>query len=242
MPNLKIAIAFSLAAIIVLAGGIGRASVIVFDRVALVNQPVQLAVRTKGRLLPKGGERVILFVGGNRLKQILTGGDGYGYLMHTPPETGLIKIEAVHEDKSESGFILVMSAQDRVVLVDVETALRGSAITPRLREGSSRAIESLNRAYRVIYLYTLTGLTLNRQWLNSNRLPASVVLPWGNAAVIKTLERLGIHTHAIVGSAGQLKSADKSIPHRFSFEETIEGLRIDSWADVLEALEINAPQ
>lgn len=241
MSKTKIAIALSLAATILLISAISDATVIVFDRVAVVNQPVQLAVRTKGRLMPMGGQRVMLSVGGTRLKQILTGGDGYGYLMYTPSDIGLLTIAAIYEDQRESGQLLVMSAHERVILVDMETGLRGSAIALRQREGSRRALVSLNRAYRVIYIYSLTGLSRNRQWLNSNGLPASAILPWRNAAAIRTLERLGIRIQAIVGSARQLKASEKAIPHRFSFEETKEGLQIDSWADVLEALEINAP-
>ena len=238
MPHIKIAKAFVLAAAILLVGDICGAAVIVFDRVALVNQPVQLAVRTKGKLLPKGGQLVILSVGGTRLKQILTGGDGYGYLMFTPPETGLKTIEAVYEGKRESGQLLVMSAQERVILIDVETALRRSAITPRLREGSLAALESLNQEFRILYLYTFTGLTLTRQWLRSKGLPPSVALPWRNAAAIGTRERIGIRPHAIIGSASQLKVADKTIQHRFSFEETKDGRKVDNWTDVIKALEI----
>ena len=238
MPGIKIAIALSLVTVSVLISDISDAAIIVFDRVAVINQPVQLAVRTRGRIMPKGGQLVVLSVGGVRLKQILTGGDGYGYLMYTPSEIGLKTIAADYEDEHESARLLVLSAHQQVILVDVETALRGSAFTPRLREGSRRAIELLNRMYRVIYIYTHTGLSLNRQWLNSNGLPDSAILPWSNAAAIRKLERLGIRIHAIVGSAGQLKAADKAFPQRFSFEETRDGLQIDSWADVLEALEI----
>lgn len=237
MPQKTIAMALSVAAIIMLTGRISSAAVIVFDRVAVIDQPVQLAVRTGGRFLSMGGQLVVLSVGGTRLRQILTGGDGYGYLMYTPTEIGLKKITAVHNDQRETARLLVLSADARVILIDVETALRESAIAPRLREDSRQAMESLNREYQIIYLYTLTGQNLNRQWLDSNGLPASVILAWRDAAPVRALERLGISTHAIVGSANQLKSSNDTIAHRFSFEDTKEGLRVKSWAQVLEALQ-----
>lgn len=241
MLHIQIAKALVLTTAILLAGDISSAAVIVFDRVALVNQPVQLAVQTKGKLRPKGGQLVILSVGGTRLKQILTGGDGYGYLMFTPPQTGLKTIEAVFEDKSGSGQLLVMSAQERVILVDVETALRESVVSPRLREGSLKALESFNQRYRILYVYTLTGLTLTRQWLRLKGLPLSAVLPWRNAAAVRTLEGIGVRPHAIIGSAAQLKAADKTIQNRFSFEETEDGRKVDNWADVMRALDLNNP-
>ena len=241
MLKLQTAMTVALAAATLLAGEICGATLIVFDRATLVNRPVQLAVLTKGRLFPKGGQLVTLSVGGSRLKQILTGGDGYGYLMYTPAGAGLKTVAAACRDESESGKLLVMAAHERAILIDVETALRRSALAPQLREGSREALTRLNQHFRIVYLYGMTGLVLTRSWLNSNGLPPSVVLPWRNAGVIKTLERQGIRQHAVIGSASQMKAAENTIQNRFSFENTQNGPKIDTWSDVVQALGLKKP-
>jgi hypothetical protein len=225
-----------------MAGNGLNAAIIVFDRVALVNRPVQLVVRTKGKIFPEGGQVVTVTVGQTGLKNLLTGGDGYGYLMHSPVQTGLITISAGYENGSGSGRLLVMDPKERAILVDVDTATRESLLAARLRQGTRMAIASMEKKYRIIYIHGRTGLALARRWLDVSDLPPSVVLSWRNADRLRILKGDGIQLHAIIGSAGQVTAAEEFIQNRFSFEKTEAGRRVESWDEVLEALGIqNAP-
>ena len=241
MVRAKVMVTFAALTALLLAGRICAAAVVVFDRVTLVDQPVQLAVRTKGRLFPRGGELVELYAGDTFLKRVLTGGDGYGYLTYTPQEAGLHDVGAVYENTRESGLLLVMSPGQQAILVDVETALRESLFAAGARDGSRRALEALNRVYQVIYIYGITGLTLTRQWLRANELPPSAALPWQDGNLANRLQRRGIRLFALIGSPAQISAAGKSIEHRFSFEKTDDGRRIDGWTDLFRALDLKSP-
>jgi hypothetical protein len=219
-------------------GGIANATVIVFDRVAIVGRPVQLIVLTKGRWFSKGGQRVTWSVGSADPKQLLTGGDGYGYAMYSPDEPGLKIIRAEYPNGQGSGTLLVMKPEEQAILVDIDTALRESFLSVRPRRGSRRAMETIGQKYRLIYLHGLTGRGPARQWLETNELPESVVLSWDHADRLTFLERDGVQLHAIIGSADQVTAAGKYVRHRFSFEKSRTGRQVDGWKAVLEALKL----
>ncbi|MEJ2286133.1 MAG: hypothetical protein P8X85_21355, partial [Desulfobacterales bacterium] len=60
------------------------ADVAVLDGVTTVNTPIRITVMTRSRFFAAGGRLVDLYLDGEHLKRILTGGDGYGYLKITP--------------------------------------------------------------------------------------------------------------------------------------------------------------
>ena len=222
------------------ADGVSDAKVIVFDRVAIVGRPVQLIVLTKARWFPEGGQRVTLSVGGTRLKKLLTGGDGFGYAMFSPIETGLKAIDAEYRNEQGSGTLLVMRPEERAVLVDVDAAVRESFLSARPRGGTRKAMETIGQKYRIIYLHGLTGLVATRQWLEASELPESVVLSWDNADRLKFLERDGIQLHAIIGAADQMTVAKNYVQHRFSFENTPTGRQVARWEEILEMLKLKS--
>jgi hypothetical protein len=76
------------------AAPICTAEVAVLDRVTTVDTPVRLTVLTKGRFFSDGGRLVDLYLEGEHLKRILTGGDGYGYYKITPRSPGYQTIKA----------------------------------------------------------------------------------------------------------------------------------------------------
>jgi hypothetical protein len=238
MIGFRKALMVTIAAALLPAGGASNAAVVVFDRVAVVGRPVQLIVLTKGRWFPEGGQRVTWSVGRTGSKQLLTGGDGYGFAMYTPVETGLKAIRAEYRHGQGSGTLLVMGPEERAILVDIDSALRESFLSVRPRRGARRAMVTVGQMYRLIYLHGQTGLGLARQWLEANELPESVVLSWGNADRLRFFERDGIQLHAIIGSADQVTAAEKYIGHRFSFQKSRAGRQVDSWEAVLDALKL----
>ena len=238
MVRSKAAIVSTVVAAVVLACGTARSAIVVFDRVTLSDQPVQLIVLTRGKLFPEGGQLVSVSVGGTRLKQLLTGGDGYGYLMYDPAESGIIGISAEYKNGSDSGTLLVLDPQEQAILVDLDSAARESVLSTGLRQDTRSALESLTKHYRIIYLHGLTGLALARRWLEANRLPPSAVVSWQNADRMKRLARNGVLLHAIIGSTEQMTASENYIRNRFSFEKTDAGRQVESWAEVLKALEL----
>lgn len=239
MVKTKAAIISAVTVAVLLAYGTAGAAIVVFDRVTVRNQPVQLVVLTKGKLFPEGGQLVTVTVGQTGLNKMLTGGDGYGYLMYSPTEAGLIKISAGYKNGRGSGTLLVMDPKERAILVDVDTATRESLLAAGLRQGTRKAIETIGKKYRIIYLHGMTGLALARHWINTGDLPPSVVLSWRNGDRLKLLKRDGIQVHAVIGSADQMAAAEKFIPNRFSFEKANAGRQVESWEEVVKALGIN---
>ena len=132
-------------AMVMACGSVG-ADIVVFDRVTLAGQPVQLVILTKGRIFPEGGQLVTVSIGQTRLKNVLTGGDGYGFLDYRPTETGYKKIRAKYKDGIGSGTLLVMGSNEKAVLVDIDTATRESLLSTRLRPGTRACVSTTGDA------------------------------------------------------------------------------------------------
>ena len=238
MTTTQAMMALAIAVAIIISCGPVGAEIVVFDRVTLADQPVQLVILTKGKIFPEGGQLVTLFIGQTRLKNVLTGGDGYGYLDYRPARVGYKKISAEYKNGSGTGKLLVMGPKQKAVLVDIDTATRDSMLSIRLRQGTRAALEAISKKYRIIYLHGMTGFGLARQWLETTDLPPSVVLSAHGAGRTKILKRNRIQLHALVGSAEQMTAAGDDIQKLFTFEETRKGRQVESWEEVLEALEI----
>lgn len=239
MAKSKIMGVFLASALTMFGGDVARAAVVVFDQVAAVGRPVQLSVRTKGRLFAAGGQMVALHVGTTLLKRLLTGADGYGYVTYTPHEAGLFEITADFKGDRGTGQLLVIQRDERTVLVDVESTLRASGLSSAARPGGLKAVQALQTRYRVIYLYGLAGLQLTRSWLALNGFPPAVLLTGRNPKLTSALAHRGVRVHAVVGSAAQVRDAEVDTDRRFSFEETGSGRTLARWRDVLDALGID---
>ncbi len=217
----------------------GHGRVIVFDGVTTVKKPTYLKVLTKGRLFAQGGKLVDVYVDNKKVKQILTGGDGYGYLKYTPQRTGLTRIEArsMSESDSDSGVILVVAEGDKLILIEVENGLKESLLSQNARANSRKAIETLSQTYKIIYLNTSFAAGLSRNWLRDKEFVETATLKWQGSIMLKSLKEKGIHLFAIIGSAGLVAEATKYIENRYSFEETKDGQTVKDWEEILKLLE-----
>ena len=220
----------------------GLGKVVVFDGACTEKTPIYLKVLTKGRLFAQGGKLVDVFVNDKKVKQILTGGDGYGYLKYTPLQTGLARIEARSEGDSDSGVILVVTRSDRVILIDVQNGIKESQFSESARAGSRKTIETLSQKYKIIYLDTFFGSSVSRDWLQDEDFIESATLKWQGIGMLKSLKAKGINLFAVIGSAELLSQSKKYIEHRYSFEETRDGETIKNWKEILELLEETSSQ
>ena len=215
----------------------GHTGIVVFDQITTLDTPIYLKALTKGRFFAAGGKRVEIYADEKKLKRILTGGDGYGYLKYTPPRLGVIQIEARSEGFRDTGILLVVDKKDRVILIDVEGAFKNSIFSDQVRVDSRRSVETLSKTYKILYLNTFLGVGLSKSLLQREKFPESVSLKWQGTSQLKTLKNRGINLHAIIGSAGIIKETKKYIEHRYSFEETKDGKTAQDWEELLELIE-----
>jgi hypothetical protein len=225
-----------LLAAIFAAAPAAEAGLTVFDRVTGVGCPVFLEVETRRFGFPEGGTRVRLFLEDRALGEILTGADGRGYLKHTPASAGELRISAHWHTAQDTGRLLVLGPEEKVVVVEIDAALRSNPLDLAVREGSAAALETLTGGCRLIYLGSLLGAFTAEKWLAENGLPQAVVLRNRGEATFKHLAAHGVRPFAVIGSVGLLAAAKPYVEQRLSFEKTADGETVKDWPAVLEAL------
>jgi len=221
--------------------GVSRAELVVFDRVTTVQTDIHLMVMTKGLLFAKGGQLVDIYLDNQHLKKILTGGDGYGYLKYTPQAPGLKEIRARSDEGSGTGLLLVMSKDDKAIIIDIESAFKDAVFSEEIRENSRRVVNALSKNYKLIYLSRFFGQDVGRIWLKKENFPESVILRWQGPEIFSALKKRGVQLHAVIGSEDVLSAAAKYIDNRYTFDETKEGKTVKDWDEILELLQPPAP-
>ncbi len=216
---------------------VSHSKVVVFDCVTTVQTPVHIKVRTGSAFFPAGGRLVDIYLDNDRVKKILTGSDGYGYLKYTPREPGLIKIIAHSDTDRGSGLMLVMKKREKAILIETEGAFIDSIFSDEIRASSQRVVNSLSENYKIIYLSRFLGKSLTGSWLEKHNFPKSVILRWQGPDMLAGLERKGVQLHAIIGSSGVISSVKKYIEKRYTFEKTKDGKTVKDWEEILELLE-----
>ncbi len=216
---------------------IGHSGVVIFDQVTTLKTAIYLKVLTKGRIFSTGGKLVDIYADDQKLKRILTGGDGYGYLKYTPLRPGLVRLEARSDADRDTGVLLVCNASDKVILIDVESGFKESVLSGQVRADSRKAVEELSKSYKLIYLNTMLGSGLSKSLLQKEGFPEAAALKWQGAATLKTLKKRGVNLYAIIGSAEVIAVAAKYIEHRYTFEETKEGQTAEDWEEIVEFIQ-----
>lgn len=221
----------------------GRAEVVVFDRVTTVQTAIHLMVLTKGLLFAKGGQLVDISLDNQHLKRILTGGDGYGYLKYTPQAPGLKEISARSDDGSGTGLLLVMSKDDKAIIIDAESAFKNAIFSEDIKENSRRAVNALSKNFKLIYLSRYFGKGIDRSWLKKENFPQSVILRWQGPEVFTSLQDRGVKLYAVIGSEDVISAAEaENIKNRYSFEETKSGKTVKDWDEILSQLQPTPPE
>ena len=211
--------------------------VFIFDQVTTRDTEVYLKVLTKGRFFSEGGKRVDVYVNDQKIKRILTGGDGYGYHKYKPGQLGLIPIEARSEGYRDTGVLLVVDKDNKFILIDVDTGLKESPMSDRARRYCREVVRDLAEKYQLIYLNTLLGSMFFEGWLANEKFPESAVLKWRGAPMLRSLQKRGINLHAIVGPAGMMTEAKDHIQNRYTFEESKDGRMVRDWEEIKELIQ-----
>jgi hypothetical protein len=215
---------------------VSHSKMVVFDHVTTIQKPINIKVLTKVGFFAAGGRIVDIYLDNNPLKKILTGGDGYGYLKYTPQEAGIKKITAHSVEGSASGLILVMTENERAILIEIEGAFKDSVFSDAIRESSQKAVNSLSENYKIIYLSRFLGKGITGSWLEKQEFPKSVILRWRGLITLKNMKKKGVQLHAIIGSADIISSVSEQIEKRFSFEKTEDGKTVKDWDEILRLL------
>ena len=215
---------------------VSHSKMVVFDDVTTVQKPINIRVLTKAGFFAAGGRMVDIYLDNNPLKKILTGGDGYGYLKYTPQEAGLKKI-TVHSIKgSASGLILVMTENEKAILIEIEGAFKDSVFSDAIRESSQKAVNSLSENYKIIYLSRVLGKGISGSWLEKQNFPQSVIIRWRGLTTLKNLKKNSVQIQAIIGSSDVISTVSEQIETRFSFEKTEDGKTVKDWDEILRLL------
>ena len=216
---------------------VSHSKVVVFDRVTTVQTPVHIKVLTGSGFFPAGGRLVDIYLDNVRVKKILTGGDGYGYLKYTPREPGLKIIIARSDTDNGSGLMLVMKKSEKAILIETEGAFKDSIFSDEIRASSQRVVNLLSEDYKIIYLSRYLGKSMTGSWLEKHNFPKSVILRWQGPEMLASLEEKGVQLDAIIGSSDVISSVKKYVTKRFTFEKTKDGKTVKDWAEILELLE-----
>jgi hypothetical protein len=218
-----------------------RGEVVVFDRVTTVQTAIHITVLTKGYWFVRGGRLVDIYLDDNHLKRILTGGDGYGYLKYTPQSPGLKKIRARSDADSATGLLLVMDRSEKAIIIDLEGAFKDAVFSEEIRENGRKAVTTLSREYKIIYLSRYFGQSIGRSWLQKENFPESVILRGPLPDLFAVLKDRGVQLHAVIGSADVISEAAKYIEKRYTFEESGDGKTVKDWDEIVELLKSAAP-
>lgn len=213
------------------------AEVVVEDSIAAAGEATTLAARTRGFLLPRGGELVEFRVNGTVLGKNLSGGDGWAYREFTPEREGLYEVSAASDRESGTGYLLSVGKGKGVVFIDVQAAIFKPPFSREPREGSLDAVRSIEERFPLVYLYTALPGPAVRALLEEYGFPPGPLLGWRGGRVFGEAAKKGLRVEAVVGSAEVAESAKEHTDMLFTFEPSEEVREVENWDEVLKALE-----
>ncbi len=219
-----------------LSPSLSHASIIAFDTIVQIGKPVMLKAQTKGRFFPQRGVLVDFYVNEKLIGRTLSGGDGYAFFEYLPGSPGLKKVEAKTADDHDTGSMLVIKRNEKAILIEIEGGLFESLLSNKPRQGNKKAVKSLIKKYRIIYVTTMLGLSNSKKWLEDKELPSSVVLKYRGSKMFDELKELGLRLYAIIGSPNIMSEAPEYIKKRYSFKKTKKGEKVNDWDEVLKLL------
>jgi hypothetical protein len=217
---------------------IAYADMAVPDEVAVTGEAVMLSARTKGFIMPRGGEIVEFKVDGDSLGKNLSGGDGWAYREFLPGKERLYKVEATSGGEAGTGYLLALGEGRAIVFIDVQGGLFKPPFSREPREGSLYSIKKISEENHIVYLYTELPGAVIRAWLEENEFPEAPLLSWRNGYVFDDIVDKGLKVKAVIGTAVVVESAlEYEGAKLFTFEPSEEAEEVDSWEEVEEGLE-----
>ena len=212
------------------------AAVIVYDQITTPGTPVYLMVLTKGKFFAAGGERITFYLNEKEMGKTLTGGDGYGYLKVTPEHGGMQEIEVRTENDKGNGHLLVLPKDEKVIVIEIEGALKTSLYSENIKIESRKAVTALSRSHKIIYLTRFLGLNISKTWMQNEKLPVSAVIRWQGADTFEDLKENGVYLWVFIGSASLVSTSSDYFDKSYSFEETETGTKLENWGEIKKVL------
>lgn len=210
-----------------------------WDAVTLEGEPVYLKFQTRSGLFPEGGGRVTVKVGNQEKKNLLTGGDGYGYLQTVYMEPGLIKVSVRSGMESAEGRLLVVTKKEKLLLVDAPGTLLRHIFNPEVVSEAKQVLKTLSEKYPLVYLTGLPGTPIARNFLIQKGFPDGVVLSIQGRETLSRLHEKGIQLYALIGATAMNDLAAGLVEKNFGLvpgdDEQI--IYLENWKDLLEELD-----
>ena len=211
--------------------------IVVYDVVALKGKEVILKAETRGTLLSRGGELVEFFVNGKSIGKNLSGGDGFAVKRFVPLKAGLNKILVKSGDDKDSGVLLALPKNAKIVFVDVEGSLLEGPFVITVRPGSRKALEKIQKRFPIVFLQKgFLNVMALRLWLKKNDFPDAPVLPWSRGAVFDELKEKDLKIKAIIGGPDVIESAEAYKPRAFSFDSVEDAEVVEDWEEIEKKL------
>ncbi len=216
------------------------AGIDVADAVAVAGRPVTLAVRTGGLFAAEGGKRVTLAIEGEAPREILTGGDGFGYLRFRPETPGVRRLSARAEGGEGSGRLLVLAPGEPVVVIEMESVL-WSALRPGEDEACREALRRIEGDFGLVFVTRFSGREIARRRIAADGLSRAVAFAWRGTATLRRLRELDIPIAAVIGSREVTAAAPGLAERRIGFERERGVTPVGSWSDIPPLLETPPP-
>jgi len=219
------------------AGHAKAAGIKTYNTATAVGRAVMLQVHSSDGLLSDPGTRVVITVGNRAPRTILTGGDGYGYLSHTPRKAGRVSFTARRGDDEATGTLLVMAPEQAALLIEIDGGLRRHALFGDPMKGSQRVVRQLGENYTVILLYALGGQEFAATWMERHGFPEAFLLSSHKGRITRLLHKRGVRVAGFIGPAGHARDAACCTGRAMSFEKE-KGVRyVTSWDEVMKIFE-----
>ena len=220
---------------LLLPAGQSLAGVSVFDQVTTPNKPFYLKLRTHRGPLPMGGVRGAFWIDAQKIDDVLTGADGYGYLKYSATVAGEFTITARTDAGQAEGRLMVIAPSAPAVLFEVE-ALAWRTLGRERETTAQRVMQQIDDNFKIVYLSGLIGKTTARELIRTKNFPPSAILVGKDRGQFAQLQRRGVRLYAVVGSPAMLRAAENHCARRFSFEAQAEARLVKSWDDLWDQL------
>ena len=211
-------------------------AVIVFDRLTAADQPVFLKVQTRGFFFAEGGGRVTLSINGGQTYRLLTGGDGFGYVKYLPSGPGRFNISAESTGTDSHAVLLVVSSDDRIILLDFEMLLKRLLQRPDEKRMAREVLAALPPDCHLVYVVRYLGTEMARRWLLAQEYPRAVILDGTLPDIYAQLTNKNIQIRAVIGTSGAIDGRIDDGVLKLTFDASEKGTTVENWNQIRKDL------
>ncbi len=212
------------------------AGVSLYDQLATPARPFYLKLRTHRGPLPMGGVRGSFRIDGQLIGNVLTGGDGYGYLKYVARAPGTFTLGVQTAAGDAEARLRIVAPATPVVLFEAEALLWHLLVRDR-RAAAAEALRQVAANYELAYLCGPMGRPAALQMISERGLPERVILAGKSRDRFELLTKRGIFIYAVVGTAPFVTAARGLSQRSFSLDRKDHGRHLAQWEDLLDQLD-----